>query len=199
MIEFSGTGLLNFVFHTRRFFMFTYISASPEQTGRLAERIGEMLPSGVVLCLNGDLGAGKTLFVQGLARGLGIQGDVTSPTFNLMNIYKGRLTVYHFDLYRLEQEEELEEIGFYDYTEEPDGAAVIEWADKFRSCLPEDYIEIEITRLEAEENTGNRQNTRLEQDTKPAETTEQQRRLTFRLHGTVHENTFKEMKGICQS
>ena len=125
---------------------FTKHTNASSETSRIAEFIGEHIERGTVLCLIGDLGAGKTLFTQGLARGLGVTDDVTSPTFNLMNIYHGRLDVYHFDLYRLEHESELDEIGFYEYTDEPRGIAVIEWADKFVDCLPDDYLKIEIAR-----------------------------------------------------
>lgn len=126
--------------------MFTCMTNSPEDTGHLAELVGQKIREGTVLCLEGDLGAGKTLFVQSLARTLGVEGDVTSPTFNLMNVYEGICRIYHFDLYRLETEEELEDIGFYEYTEEPEGIVVIEWPDKFPDSLPEDYVLVRISR-----------------------------------------------------
>ena len=118
--------------------MFTCMTSSPEETGHLAELVGQKIREGTVLCLEGDLGAGKTLFVQSLAHTLGVEGDVTSPTFNLMNVYEGICRIYHFDLYRLETEEELDDIGFYEYTEEPEGLVVIEWPNKFPESLPED-------------------------------------------------------------
>ena len=121
--------------------MFTCVTNSPEETAHLAELAGQKIREGTVLCLEGDLGAGKTLFVQSLARTLGVEGEVTSPTFNLMNIYEGICRIYHFDLYRLENETELEDIGFYEYTEEPEGIVVIEWPDKFPESLPDDYVE----------------------------------------------------------
>ncbi len=83
----------------------------------MAEMVGQKIREGTVLCLEGDLGVGKTLFVQSLAHTLGVEGEVTSPTFNLMNVYEGICPIYHFDLYRLETEEELEDIGFYDALE----------------------------------------------------------------------------------
>lgn len=126
--------------------MFTCMTNSPEDTGHLAELVGQKIREGTVLCLEGDLGAGKTLFVQSLARTLGVEGDVTSPTFNLMNVYEGICRIYHFDLYRLESEEELEDIGFYEYTEEPEGIVVIEWPDKFPESLPQDYVLVRISR-----------------------------------------------------
>ena len=156
--------------------MFEYKSISPEKTAMLAAQIADIIKPGTVICLNGDLGAGKTLFVQSLARALGVQGDVTSPTFNLMNIYEGKMKIFHFDLYRLEQEYELEEIGFYDYVEEPDGLVLIEWAEKFADCLPDDYISLEIQRAEQEN----------------------QRLIKFELAGKNLENVYKEMESLCQ-
>ena len=126
--------------------MFTCMTHSPAETAALAELVGQKVHEGTVLCLEGDLGAGKTLFVQSFARTLGVEGEVTSPTFNLMNIYEGICPIYHFDLYRLESEDELDEIGFYEYTDEPEGIVIIEWADKFPEALPEDYVRIRIER-----------------------------------------------------
>ena len=131
-------------------FSFTIITRSPEETTALAERLGAAAEAGIVLCLVGDLGAGKTLFTQGFARGLGVTGEVTSPTFALMNQYCGRLSVTHFDLYRLEREDELNEIGFYEYAEPSGGVVLIEWADKFPDALPEPHIRLEIERGKAE-------------------------------------------------
>ena len=156
--------------------MFEYKSISPEKTAMLATRIANIIKPSTVICLNGDLGAGKTLFVQNLARALGVEGDVTSPTFNLMNIYEGKMKIFHFDLYRLEQEYELEEIGFYDYVEEPDGLVLIEWAEKFVDCLPDNYISLEIQRSEQED----------------------QRIIRFELVGKNLENVYKEMESLCQ-
>ena len=131
-------------------FSFTIISRSPEETTALAERLGAAAETGTVLCLVGDLGVGKTLFTQGFARGVGVTGEVSSPTFALMNQYCGRLPVTHFDLYRLEREDELDEIGFYEYADPSDGVVLIEWADKFPDALPEPHIRLEIERGEAE-------------------------------------------------
>ena len=131
-------------------FSFTVVTRSPEETAAFAERLGAAAEAGTVLCLVGDLGAGKTLFTQGFARGLGVTGEVTSPTFALMNQYNERLPVTHFDLYRLEREEELDDIGFYEYAEDGRGVVLIEWADKFPDALPEPHIRLEIARGEAE-------------------------------------------------
>ena len=129
-------------------FSFVVVTRSPEETTALAERLGAAAEAGTVLCLVGDLGAGKTLFTQGFARGLGVTEEVTSPTFALMNQYQGRLPVTHFDLYRLEREDELDEIGFYEYAEPSGGVVLIEWADKFPDALPDPHIRLEIERGE---------------------------------------------------
>ncbi|MBR1553216.1 MAG: tRNA (adenosine(37)-N6)-threonylcarbamoyltransferase complex ATPase subunit type 1 TsaE [Schwartzia sp.] len=132
-------------------FSLEMVTHSPEETAAVAERLGAAAEAGTALCLVGDLGAGKTLFTQGFARGLGVTGEVTSPTFALMNQYQGRLPVTHFDLYRLEREEELDEIGFYEYAEDRRGVVLIEWADKFPDALPEPHIRLEIKRGEKED------------------------------------------------
>ena len=80
--------------------MFQYISNSPEATAELATKLAAVIKPGTIICLEGDQGAGKTLFVQNLAKALGIEENVTSPTFNLMNTYEGKMVMYHFDLYR---------------------------------------------------------------------------------------------------
>ncbi|MBQ4421940.1 MAG: tRNA (adenosine(37)-N6)-threonylcarbamoyltransferase complex ATPase subunit type 1 TsaE [Schwartzia sp.] len=131
-------------------FSWTVITYAPQETAALAARLGAVAEAGTVLCLVGDLGAGKTLFTQGFARGLEVTGEVTSPTFALMNQYNGRLPVTHFDLYRLEREEELDDIGFYEYAEDGRGVVLIEWADKFPDALPEPHIRLEIERGEKE-------------------------------------------------
>ena len=155
--------------------MFERKTKSPEETAKLAAAVARRIQAGTVLCLEGDRGAGKTLFVQSLARALGVTDEVTSPTFNLMNIYEGRMPVYHFDLYRLETEEELDEIGFYEYADEPEGWVVIEWPDKFPDSLPEDYIQIKIERMG-----------------------DQARKLVFSLTGERDKKLFEELEKFCQ-
>ena len=115
-------------------------SAATEALGRL---LGRHLKDGDVLCLSGDLGAGKTLLSRGVATSLGVDPDaVTSPTFAIMNVYEGReLEVRHFDLYRLNRPEELEDIGFEEYAG-GDGVTLIEWAELFREQLPEEYLQV---------------------------------------------------------
>lgn len=115
---------------------------SPEQTKRCAAALAVLLEGSEVLALDGDLGAGKTHFTQGLAAGLGINRAVTSPTFNVLITYdEGRLPLYHFDLYRLEKPEDLEDIGFTEYIES-DGVSCIEWASKFAQELPDERLDI---------------------------------------------------------
>ena len=111
--------------------MATTISLSPAETAALGERWGRAAESGLVIGLCGDLGAGKTQFVKGLARGLGIAGRVQSPSFALVNIYTGgRLTLYHLDLYRLNSPAQIAAAGLEEYLE-PAGVTVIEWAERW--------------------------------------------------------------------
>lgn len=121
------------------------VSESPEATWSVGEFVGKRLKAGMVLCLTGDLGAGKTLFTKGVAAGLGVKADVTSPSFTLMNLYDGRLPVAHFDLYRLDDGGDLDEIGFYEYADEPVGVAIIEWADKFPEALPPHHLSVVLS------------------------------------------------------
>ena len=121
-------------------------SFSPDDTYEFAYKLGEKLKPGTVIALNGDLGAGKTLFTQGLAAGLGIKDHVNSPTFTIMQIYEGgRLPLYHFDVYRIEDPDEMAETGLDDYIY-GDGVTVIEWADYIDELMPEDHIKIRISR-----------------------------------------------------
>ena len=125
----------------------TYIrkTTSPEATKQLASTLAPYLHAGDVIVLSGDLGAGKTQFVQGVAAALGVRDQVTSPTFNILLQYLGgRLPLYHFDLYRLEDPDELEDIGYFE-TIDGDGASFVEWGEKFPSALPYGYLEIAVT------------------------------------------------------
>jgi tRNA threonylcarbamoyladenosine biosynthesis protein TsaE len=111
--------------------MATSISHSPADTAALGEQWGRSASSGLVIGLSGDLGAGKTQFVKGLARGLGIEATVHSPTFTLINIYTGgRLTLFHLDLYRLDTLEQIAAAGLEEYLR-PEGVTVIEWAERW--------------------------------------------------------------------
>lgn len=120
---------------------------SEADTIALGKAIGSVLKDGDVLALRGDLGAGKTHFVQGIAQGMGIDGPIVSPTFTILNYYEHEIPLQHFDFYRLEEEYELDDLGFDDYLER--GVTVIEWSEKFPDRLPEDaaIITIEKTGL----------------------------------------------------
>jgi len=110
--------------------MATFISHSPAETESLGERFGREAKNGMVIALSGELGAGKTQFVKGLARGLGISARVHSPTFTLVNEYGGgRLKLFHLDLYRLETPEQIASAGVEEFLQ-PDGVSVIEWAER---------------------------------------------------------------------
>ena len=104
-------------------------SLNVEETQRIAAALAEVVVPGTVIALEGDSGCRENTLTQGLARGLGVGKAATSPTFNVMSVYEGRLPLYHFDLYRLEDALELEDIAFYDYVE-ADGVSCIEWAAK---------------------------------------------------------------------
>ncbi len=121
---------------------------SPEETRALGRKLGEKAASGELFCLNGDLGAGKTVFVKGFAEGLGISEDVVSPTFTILQIYEsGRLPLYHFDVYRIGDPEEMDEIGYEDYFF-GEGVTVVEWSDLIRELLPEDAVRILIEKTD---------------------------------------------------
>jgi tRNA threonylcarbamoyladenosine biosynthesis protein TsaE len=122
----------------------------PEDMVALGRALGRLLESGDAVALTGDLGAGKTLFARGVAEGLGYGGPVTSPTFTLIHVYEGgRATMFHADLYRIDREEELEDVGLDDVFRQ-DGVAVIEWADRFPAALPEDRLEVRLEVVAAE-------------------------------------------------
>ncbi|MDO8477951.1 MAG: tRNA (adenosine(37)-N6)-threonylcarbamoyltransferase complex ATPase subunit type 1 TsaE [Candidatus Rokubacteria bacterium] len=124
----------------------TFASRSPEDTQAIGARLGARLTAGDVVACIGELGAGKTCFLQGLARGLGVQADVTSPTFVLINHYRGRLPVYHVDAYRTESLTELVDLGVEELFH-GDGVTVVEWADKLLPLLPPHAITVTITGL----------------------------------------------------
>jgi tRNA threonylcarbamoyladenosine biosynthesis protein TsaE len=115
----------------------TLISNSPAETEEIGRQLAERIDVGAVLALKGELGSGKTLFVKGLVAGLGSSADVTSPTFTIAHEYRGgRLPVYHFDFFRLEDSQSLARLGLDDYFF-GDGLSVIEWADRFPEFIPE--------------------------------------------------------------
>lgn len=119
------------------------VTTSPEQTARAGERLGQTLGPGTVVALSGELGAGKTCFIQGLARGLGVVRTPTSPTFVLISQYAGRVPVYHVDAYRTESLTELLDLGLEELFGGP-GVTLVEWADKLLALLPADTIHVRV-------------------------------------------------------
>lgn len=126
------------------------ITSSKIETQKLAQKFAAKLKGGEILGLCGDLGSGKTTFVQGLASGLGARGRITSPTFIILNLHKAKkgLTLAHFDLYRLKDETELEGIGATDYLGKKDIISAIEWAEKAKDLLPKETIWINFEHIE---------------------------------------------------
>lgn len=119
-------------------------SASPEETFALGRAMGERVQPGQIICLNGDLGVGKTVFTQGLAAGLGIAEPVNSPTFTILQVYEeGRIPLYHFDVYRIADVEEMEEIGYEEYFY-GSGVCLIEWSCLIEEIIPPDAVQITI-------------------------------------------------------
>ena len=117
---------------------------SPEETFEFGKKLGKQAKAGTVICLDGELGVGKTVFTQGFAAGLGIEEPVNSPTFTILQIYEeGRLPLYHFDVYRIEEPEEMDEIGYEDYFY-GDGVCLIEWASMISELIPETAIQVTI-------------------------------------------------------
>lgn len=122
-----------------------FTTNSIEETHALGEKIGKYSKEGFVILLDGDLGAGKTTLTQGIAKGLDIEANVTSPTFTIQKIYEGRLKLYHFDAYRLEGIEQ--DLGFEEYID-GDGVVVIEWGKFIPNLIPEEYLAISIKLLD---------------------------------------------------
>ena len=125
--------------------------ASEQETKQLGERIGQAARPGTVIALIGDLGTGKTTLTKSIAGGLGVTETVTSPTFNIIREYKsGRIPLYHFDVYRIADPDEMFELGYEEYFY-GDGICVVEWADIIEDLLPEDAVIIHIERGASEE------------------------------------------------
>ena len=144
----------------------TYRTESVEDTQNLGRHIGAFMAASqdpICLALVGDMGAGKTHFSQGIGAGFGVEEEMTSPTFSLMNTYSvGPKVLYHFDLYRLEDTEELDTIGFYEYTE--DQMALVEWADKFPEEMPEEALWIYIDKTDDRTRTFRIESSTLSRD-----------------------------------
>lgn len=121
-----------------------YETWSAEETSALSEKIASDAKAGTVFTLTGDLGVGKTVFTQGFAKGLGIEEPVNSPTFTIVQVYDdGRLPFYHFDVYRIGDVDEMDEIGYEDYFY-GDGISMIEWANLIEEIIPDDAVKITI-------------------------------------------------------
>lgn len=124
-----------------------FITRDEKETYELGVKIGRLLKPGTVLSLNGDLGAGKTHLTKGIAAGLEVDDYITSPSFTILNEYEGRLPLHHFDVYRIDDIDEMYEIGFDEYLYGK-GVSVVEWGDIVESMLPKDTIKIKIMRLD---------------------------------------------------
>ena len=119
-----------------------FLSKSPQETISLARRLAGQLQKGDILCLSGNLGSGKTTFTKGIAKGLGInEKNVNSPTFILMNAHPGKLPLFHFDFYRLENPGEINQIGYEEFLYD-EGVAVIEWAERLKNLFPKEGLKI---------------------------------------------------------
>ncbi len=126
----------------------TFISKSPSDTKNIASQIAKGLNGGEVIAFFGNLGMGKTCFVNGLADGLGFKGEVSSPTFAIINEYLGgRLPLYHFDMYRVTDWNDLYSTGYFEYMESG-GVLAVEWAENIENALPENVIKITIKRID---------------------------------------------------
>lgn len=154
--------------------MYRYVSYSPDETYRLASCLGQRLQGGELIALEGELGAGKTHFVKGLAAGLGSEEPVTSPTFTLIHMYEGRLPLAHFDVYRLPCPESLEELGYEEFFY-GQGITAVEWSDLIIPYLPSQYLQVELRRDFDEGNN-------------------ERRIITFKPHGASFEKLLEELE-----
>ena len=126
--------------------MIRIVSDSASETEMIGERLAAKLKGSEVIALFGGLGMGKTAFTRGLARGLGFSEGVSSPTFALVNEYRGRVNIYHFDMYRVQTWDDLYSTGFFDYID--NGVLVIDWSENIEGALPEDALRVTISRGE---------------------------------------------------
>lgn len=125
------------------------ITHSAIETIEYAKKIGSLIKGGDVIAYKGGLGAGKTTFTRGLAVGMGLPDEVISPTFTLVNEYRGDITLYHFDMYRIMNSDELETTGFYDYMSD-DSVIAVEWSENILDALPSNTIYIDLTQIDDE-------------------------------------------------
>lgn len=152
--------------------MFKIITESQEATYEVGKKIGSLLKPGMIVCLSGDLGTGKTHLTKGIAIGMGIHDYITSPTYTLINEYMGAIPLYHFDAYRLENSDELNELGYTEYFY-GNGVSVIEWADIISEVIPVERLWI-IIHIEK---SGNR-------------------RIVFDASGVEHTKFLDKLKGV---
>ena len=132
----------------------SFRTCSRDETIALGERLGRLLAPGDVLVLTGDLGAGKTQLTKGIAQGMGVTADVTSPTFTIEMVYEGaEMPLYHFDLYRLDDSAQLEDTGIFDVLG-ADGVCVIEWGEQFAEELGDARVDVFVTRLDDRAEAG---------------------------------------------
>lgn len=127
--------------------MLDLVTRTPEETREAAAALAALLAPGDVVNLTGELGAGKTAFVQGAARALGVEGPVVSPTFVLVREYRGQMPIYHVDVYRLERLQEVHDLGFEDLLD-PTGVVFVEWGDAVEAMLPDSHLRIELIAAE---------------------------------------------------
>jgi tRNA threonylcarbamoyladenosine biosynthesis protein TsaE len=156
--------------------LFSVQTSSPEKTREIGEALGKLLAPGDVVGLIGHLGAGKTVFAQGVAKGIGAKGRVTSPTFTLIHEHYGRIPLYHVDVYRLTTPADVETIGIEDYLY-GDGAVLLEWADQVLSILPDERLDVMIKRPENEEDDNVRE-------------------ISIRPYGERYQHMLEELKSI---
>ena len=134
--------------------MTEFVSRATHETIALGQKLGELLREGDVIVLTGDLGAGKTQLTKGIARGMGVTDDVTSPTFTIQMVYEGEeLPLYHFDLYRLESADQLDDTGLFDALGS-DGPCVIEWGERFLDQLGSERLDVCLSRLDEQADAG---------------------------------------------
>ena len=128
-----------------------FLSKSPQETTHFGQKLAKQFKSGDIIALFGDLGSGKTTLVKGIAQGLNVKSSqVNSPTFVLMNLYEGKLPIYHFDLYRLENTQDIDRLGCHEFFYD-NGVAIIEWAERLKELLPQDYLAVHLNHITASE------------------------------------------------
>ena len=159
--------------------MFIFTSSSPKKTRNLGKIVGSCIEPGQIILLTGNLGSGKTVFVKGIAEGMGIKDQITSPTYSLINEYTGNPPLFHLDLYRLENSSRLNDIGVLDYLER-EGVMVVEWPEILKEILPDDYLEIIFCRESEDLNT-------------------EKRELKFTVSGSMSQKLFEEMLSYVDS